>query len=267
MKPKKNLVKDKKGVVAIFNMLITIGISIAVIFVIFGVVIPQIGDQSEDTMDLSAYAYSTANTVTNESFTSDHDVYVALAHSPIQSGSETISNSTTSFTSSNITSTITNESFAGLNTSYTQLNNTEIDTGEIVYNSSINPFLNIDNANYTMNYTDGSVILNTTGIIVNGTYYINYTYNNVKDYTMNYTDGKIMALSTGDISDATATNASYTYGTQSNWYYIQTNMSSNVLSWVGSVNLVVIISLLALVIMAVAGMMVYRGRGGEAGGI
>ena len=100
--------KDNRGVVAIFNMLITIGIAIAVIFVIFGVVIPQIGDQSEDSMSLTA---------------------------------------------------------------------------------------------------------------------------------------------------------------GSNWAYIQTNMSANVLSWVGSVNLVVIIALLSLVIMAVAGMMVYRGRGGAEGGI
>jgi len=55
--------------------------------------------------------------------------------------------------------------------------------------------------------------------------------------------------------------------TTSNWYYIQTNMSDNVLSWIGSVNLVVVISLLALVIMAVAGMMVYSSRGRGGGGM
>ena len=99
----KKLKKDKKAVVGIFNMLISIGIAIAVIFVVFGVVIPQIGDQSEDTMTLDP---------------------------------------------------------------------------------------------------------------------------------------------------------------NSTWSHIQTNMSDNVLSWVGSVNLVVIIALLSLVIMAVGGMMVYRGRSG-----
>jgi hypothetical protein len=48
---------------------------------------------------------------------------------------------------------------------------------------------------------------------------------------------------------------------------MRSNMSNAVLSWVGSVNLVVVIALLALVIMAVAGMMVYSRQGGGRGGM
>ena len=46
-----------------------------------------------------------------------------------------------------------------------------------------------------------------------------------------------------------------TLDANSTWKQIQDNMSSNVFLWV------IIIALLALVIMSVAGMMVYRGRG------
>ena len=48
----KELAKDERGVLYIFQMLIAIGIAIAVIFVVFGVIIPQIGSQSESVMNL-----------------------------------------------------------------------------------------------------------------------------------------------------------------------------------------------------------------------
>jgi len=176
---KKSLLTDRKGVLNIFYMLIAIGISIAIIFVIFGVVIPNLGQQVDDSQQID----STRNLIHSEDITA-LDCHLALDHSTV-------------------------------------------------------------NGTYQ--------VWNATDTLVSGT-----------GYSVDDDNGSIRFWAEGGAKYNSPYYVSYYYEQLTQWHYINENMSANVLSWVGSVNLVIVISLLALVIMAVAGMMVYS-RGGRGG--
>lgn len=212
---KKKIWQNEKGD-APANALVSAAVAVLVIIIILMVIV-YTGSELEGAAD-SGQLDDTIS-VSGESFNSNTlDTYVSLNHARIVSGSESVSNASTSFTTSNITSTITNESFTASNTTYVQLAHTLItNDSEVVYNAS-GPLTNVGNSNYTMNYTDGKILSNASGQMVHGgTYYINYTYNNVKDYAMNYTDGKINCLSTGDIAANNDYNISYNYNVRSSW--------------------------------------------------
>lgn len=179
---------------------------------IYGIVTGEMNALDNATV----YVASGTGYIINETFNSSaYDTWIELNHSNIISGTVVVTNTTDEIpytldfdysmnytdgeikvlstgNMSNYTTTITNESFAGLNTSYTQLNHTNITpSSEVVYNFTIAEFTNTDNSNYTMNYTDGTIILNTTGDMVNGTYYINYTYNTNYHIDYNYTVSEV----------------------------------------------------------------------------
>ena len=181
-KKKKSLVKDQSAVTQIFAMLITIGIAIGVIFVIYGVVIPSVGDSVDDA---------------------DQITY----------------------------------------------NKT------VIYSESVVAYRDSKQA---LDYTQ---LVNSTVVVTNGSAYLTASC----DFSVNPTNGSINFFWTNYTKPSGTYYITYGYLVRSDWYSMNDNMSDNVLSWVGSVNLVVIIALLALVIMAVAGMMVYSNRGGRGG--